>query len=33
MDAGYTCAKPATAYARRVSRETLYVDGGVNIMA
>lgn len=33
MDVGYTCAFLATSYARRVSGETLYVDGGVNIMA
>ena len=33
MDVGFTCAYLATPYARRVSGETLYVDGGVNIMA
>jgi len=33
MDVGYACAYLATPYARRVSGETLYVDGGVNIMA
>ena len=33
MDVGFTCAFLATPYARRVSGETLYVDGGVNIMA
>jgi enoyl-[acyl-carrier protein] reductase I len=33
MDVGYTCAFLATPYARRVSGETLYNDGGVNIMA
>ena len=32
MDVGYTCAYLATPYARRLSGETLYVDGGVNIM-
>ena len=32
-DVGYTCAYLATPYARRLSGETLYVDGGVNIMA
>jgi enoyl-[acyl-carrier protein] reductase I len=32
-DVGYTCAFLATPYARRVSGETLYIDGGVNIMA
>jgi enoyl-[acyl-carrier protein] reductase I len=33
MDVGYTCAFLATPYAKRLSGETLYVDGGVNIMA
>ena len=33
LDVGYTCAFLATPYARRLSGETLYVDGGVNIMA
>jgi enoyl-[acyl-carrier protein] reductase I len=33
MDVGYTCAFLATPLARRLSGETLYVDGGVNIMA
>ena len=33
MDVGFTCAYPATPFARRLSGETLYVDGGVNIMA
>ena len=33
MDVGFTCAFLATAYARRLSGETLYVDGGVNVMA
>jgi enoyl-[acyl-carrier protein] reductase I len=33
MDVGYTCAFLSTPYARKVSGETLYVDGGVNIMA
>jgi enoyl-[acyl-carrier protein] reductase I len=32
MDVGFTCAFLATPYARRLSGETLYVDGGVNIM-
>jgi enoyl-[acyl-carrier protein] reductase I len=32
LDVGYTCAFLATPYARRLSGETLYVDGGVNIM-
>ena len=33
MDVGFACAYLATPYARRMSGETLYVDGGVNIMA
>jgi enoyl-[acyl-carrier protein] reductase I len=33
LDVGFTCAYLATPYARRLSGETLYVDGGVNIMA
>ena len=33
MDVGFSCAFLATPYARRLSGETLYVDGGVNIMA
>jgi enoyl-[acyl-carrier protein] reductase I len=33
MDVGFTCAYLATPYARRVSGGTIYVDGGVNIMA
>jgi enoyl-[acyl-carrier protein] reductase I len=33
LDVGYTCAFLATPLARRLSGETLYVDGGVNIMA
>jgi enoyl-[acyl-carrier protein] reductase I len=33
MDVGFTCAYLATPYARRVTGTTLYVDGGVNIMA
>ena len=32
-DVGYTCAYLATPYARRLTGQTLYVDGGVNIMA
>ena len=31
-DVGYTCAYLATPYARRLTGQTLYVDGGVNIM-
>lgn len=33
LDVGFTCAFLATPYARRLSGETLYVDGGVNIIA
>jgi len=33
MDVGFTCAFLATPYGRRLSGETLYVDGGVNVMA
>ncbi|SAK49885.1 enoyl-(acyl carrier protein) reductase [Caballeronia fortuita] len=33
MDVGFTCAFLATPFARRMSGETLYVDGGVHIMA
>ena len=32
-DVGYACAFLATSYARRMTGQTLYVDGGVNIMA
>ena len=33
MDVGFACAYLATPYARRLTGETMYVDGGVNIMA
>jgi len=33
MDVGYTCAYLSTPYARRMSGETIYVDGGVHIIA
>lgn len=33
MDVGFTCAFLATPFARRLSGETMYVDGGVHIMA
>ena len=33
MDVGYTCAFLATPLARRLTGQTLYVDGGVNIIA
>ena len=32
-DVGFACAYLATPYARRLTGQTLYVDGGVNIMA
>mgnify|MGYP001767307054 CR=1 FL=1 len=32
MDVGFACAFLATPYARRMTGETLYIDGGVNIM-
>ena len=31
-DVGFTCAYLATPYARRLTGQTIYVDGGVNIM-
>ncbi len=33
MDVGFTCAYLSTPYARRITGGTVYVDGGVNIMA
>lgn len=33
MDVGFTCAFLATPFARRLTGSTIYVDGGVNIMA
>jgi enoyl-[acyl-carrier protein] reductase I len=33
MDVGFTCAYLATPYARRLTGDTVYVDGGVNVMA
>jgi enoyl-[acyl-carrier protein] reductase I len=33
MDVGFACAYLATPYARRITGDTIYVDGGVNIMA
>jgi enoyl-[acyl-carrier protein] reductase I len=33
MDVGFTCAYLATPYARRLTGSTVYVDGGVNIVA
>ncbi|HET7794310.1 MAG TPA: enoyl-ACP reductase FabI [Rhizobacter sp.] len=32
MDVGFTCAFLATPYARRLSGDTVYIDGGVHIM-
>jgi len=33
MDVGFTCAFLATPYARRLTGQTMYVDGGASIMA
>ena len=33
MDVGFACAYLATPFARRITGETLYVDGGANIVA
>jgi len=33
MDVGFTCAYLATPYGRRLTGQTMYVDGGVSIMA
>lgn len=33
MDVGFACAYLATPYGRRITGGTVYVDGGVNIMA
>jgi enoyl-[acyl-carrier protein] reductase I len=33
MDVGFACAYLATPYARRITGETMYIDGGVNIIA
>jgi enoyl-[acyl-carrier protein] reductase I len=33
MDVGFACAYLATPFARRISGDTVYVDGGVHIMA
>jgi enoyl-[acyl-carrier protein] reductase I len=33
MDVGFACAYLATPYARRITGQTIYVDGGVSIMA
>jgi enoyl-[acyl-carrier protein] reductase I len=33
MDVGFACAYLATPYGRRLTGQTLYVDGGISIMA
>lgn len=33
MDVGFTCAYLATSYAKRITGNTVYVDGGLNIVA
>ena len=33
MDVGFTCAYLATPYARRITGGTIYVDGGVHVVA
>ena len=33
MDVGFTCAYLATPYAKRLTGSTVYVDGGMNIVA
>ena len=33
MDVGYTCAYLATPFARRITGELVYVDGGTNLIA
>ena len=33
MDVGYACAYLATPFARRITGGTVYVDGGVNLIA
>ena len=33
MDVGYTCAYLATPFAKRITGELLYVDGGANLVA
>jgi enoyl-[acyl-carrier protein] reductase I len=33
MDVGYTCAYLATPFARRITGELVYVDGGANLIA
>ncbi|MCV2367932.1 enoyl-ACP reductase FabI [Roseateles oligotrophus] len=33
LDVGYACAYMATRYARHISGNTVYIDGGANIMA
>ena len=33
MDVGYTCAYLSTPFARRITGELVYVDGGANLIA
>lgn len=33
MDVGFTCAFLATSFSRRLTGQTIYVDGGISIMA
>ena len=33
MDVGFACAYLATDFARRITGGTIYVDGGVNLVA
>jgi enoyl-[acyl-carrier protein] reductase I len=33
MDVGFTCAFLATPFGRRLTGQTIYVDGGISIMA
>ena len=33
MDVGFACAYLATSYAKRITGETVYIDGGAHIMA
>ncbi len=33
MDVGFTCAYLASPYAKRLTGSTVYVDGGMNIVA
>ena len=33
MDVGFTCAFLSTSFSRRLTGQTIYVDGGISIMA